>query len=244
MGIDTVKLSYQFEPVRHSFDDRPWASTRNGRRSPWLHFSRGGWCETMNGKTGPVWWRRMDHVSDVAVTIKGCGSDVRVLWEGSVPKFLHHEGAIQAWAVEDVDRELRGLIPRLGRPDVRRVDLTEDLFDPMGVYRAAAIGWSPHPRSRYVQGRYQDDETVWLHNKSRGVRVYDKFAECEEPWAEGITRVEYQTRGDWCKKLGLDRLYEDFARNADRSLSELVADLEHRVKSEGRQGCGPDGPGA
>lgn len=175
--------------------------------------------------------------------MKGCGDGdrVAVLWEGSVPKLLDIDGPAEPDQVFEVDRLLRVMLPGLGTPTLRRVDVTADFFDPAGQLREAAIGWNPHARSRYVQGRYQDDETVWQHNKSRGVRVYDNFAEklkdvkkrdlppCRALWAAGMTRVEYQIGGDWVNRYGLDRLYRDFARNADRALQPVVSDLLARV---------------
>jgi len=161
--------------------------------------------------------------------VKGIGHDAHLLWEGSVPKFLGIQGAAPPEAAFATDRALQRLVPGLPHPSIRRCDLTHDVVDPDGAWRDAARGWNPHARSRYVEAVYNDGETVWQHNKTRGVRVYDKFAECGEDWAVGLTRVEYQVRGDWLGKLGLDRLYEDFDLNVKRALGPVVTDLMFRV---------------
>lgn len=245
MGVDTCKLTYTV----------PWSAPMPLRKRDTYDLSRRllplsdalssefGWSATgQYGSVGPVQYQRYELRREVCtfdgkrwregackpleVVVKGVGSTRTLIWEGSVPKYLGIEGACEAECINLVDRHIRMQTTRLlPAPTIRRLDVTCDCVDLDGVLRAAALGWNPHERSRYVQARYQDDETVWQHNKSRGVRVYDKFAECGEEWARGITRVEYQVRGDWCKRLGLDRLYWDLGRNAEAAIEPLVTDL-------------------
>ena len=236
MGVDTVKLSYDFSALDSDFDTAPYACVRRGRCSPWRNkFARGGWAKGKRcGTAGPVWFQEWVHeCHGLSVVVKGSGRSVSLLWEGSVPKHFGIQGAAPVEAVFLLDRKLRSCFPRLGRPSIIRFDVTEDVFDPMGVVRAAAKGWMPHARSRYVESIHRQpggaDETVWQHNKTRGIRVYDKFAEDGEDWAIGLTRVEYQVRGEWLGRYGLDRLYRDLDRNADLAIRPLVSDLYARV---------------
>lgn len=225
MGVDTVKLAYDLRPLC-DVDDSGWGDTSD------LAFSGSGWeMGKRYGSTGPVRWQEwINEGEGIRVTVKGTRGRPTLLWEGSVPKLLGICGAAPADSVRIVDRFLRGALPRIGNPRVRRLDLTHDVEDWDGCVALAAIGWNPHARSRYVQAVYQDGETVFLHNKSRGVRVYDKFAECGEPWAEGLTRIEYQMRGDWVGKTGCGHLHGRFAEFADRALEPLVSDLMSRVQ--------------
>lgn len=220
MGVDTVKLSYPLDDTVPGWQ--------------WVQDLEGGWSRGRSyGTMGPLWWTERTHEDGTRVVVKGIGADAHLLWEGSVPKYLGICGPAHPDDVRVIDNHLRKIGPRgLPKPWLRRVDVTHDEHDPEGLLRQAALNWNPHSRSRYTQGEYHDPSTgghtVWQHNKSRGVRVYDKFAEAAEPWAFGLTRVEYQIRADWCGKLGLDRLYEDFARNCDAALDPLVAELMMR----------------
>jgi hypothetical protein len=181
---------------------------------------------------GVSWWCERIHEDGTLVRVKGVGEDAYLLWEGSVPKFLGVAGAADPDLVRMVDRHVRRVADgALPLPDLRRCDVTADFRDPDRLLLSAALAWNPHARSRYVQAVY-NDETVWQHNKTRGVRVYDKFAECGEAWAAGVSRVEYQIRGDWLQRYGLDRLYEDFGRSADLALRPVVSDLLGRVPAE------------
>jgi hypothetical protein len=221
-GIDTAKLSYKL----------------SGRW--WDYADQDGFRKTKNyGTKGMLWWSERIHDDGTRLVVKGIGTDAYALWEASVPKYLGLISTADPADLRLVDQHIRSLASnaRLPAPNIRRLDLTEDLFDPDGALRAAAIGWNPHARSRYVQARYQDDETVWQHNKSRGVRVYDKYQECQQEWARDLTRIEYQVRGDWCQKLGVDRLYRDFETMAQRALDPVVLDLQRRIP----QGCSPTG---
>lgn len=217
MGIDTVKLSYP------------------GFGRFWRSMPENGWERTGDyGTTGPVWWARYRNEDGVTeCTVKGVGDNTRLLWEGSVPKYLGVQGPADAQCLRLVDRHIRGLMDscgtRLGIADIRRIDTTEDLHDPDGLIRRAALGWNPHARSRYVQAVYQDNETVWQHNKTRGVRVYDKHKESGEPWAAGLTRVEYQIRGDWVDRYGLLRVDSVDDDGLARTIAPLVADLRNRA---------------
>lgn len=235
MGVDTVKLSYPLSKLTDQptsyIDCQPWQYVRvrrnDGTYSDWREY--GGWAVGNNyGTTGPVWWTERVHADGTRVIIKGVGKEGTLLWEQSVPKFLGICGAAHPDDVRVVDRHIRRLLPGLPVPNVRRCDVTEDIEDEDGSLRRAALGWNPHARSRYVQARYAEDETVWQHNKTRGVRVYDKFAESGEEWAYGLTRVEYQIRGAWLERLGLDRLNVDFAKNCQNAIMPLVAELETR----------------
>lgn len=217
MGIDTVKLSYP------------------GFGRFWREMPENGWVRTGDyGTVGPVWWCRYRHSDgSVEVTVKGVGDSTRMLWEGSVPKCLGLSGPATSDCVRLLDRHVRKLMAgcgtALGIADIRRLDATEDVLDADGSLRRAALGWNPHARSRYVQAVYQDCETVFQHNKTRGVRVYDKFAESGEPWAVGITRVEYQIRGDWVDRYGLLRVDGLDDRAIDAVIAPLVADLRNRA---------------
>lgn len=129
-------------------------------------------------------------------------------------------------------REITGIFD-LPRPDVRRFDVTEDVHDPDRAILEAAKGWNPHSRSRYKQSEHSEiggpTQTVWQHNKTRGVRVYNKHDECGEDWAVDLTRIEYQVRGDWLERMGLNRLTMSLGENADRAILPLVAELEMRA---------------
>lgn len=216
-GIDTVKLSY------------PMRETQPGWE--WVQDLESGWSRgRLYGTMGPLWFTERVHEDGTRVVIKGIGADAFLLWEGSVPKFLGIAGVSEPDDVRVVDQHLRRIGPKgLPRPTLRRVDLTEDVHDPNGTLRRAALGWKPHSRARYRQAEYHDPttggHTVFQHNKSRGVRVYDNFADKQLEWARDTTRIEYQMRGDWLQKQGLDRLYEDFDRNCARTMDPLVAEL-------------------
>lgn len=222
MGVDTVKLSY------------PLQSTKQGWE--WVNELGTGWSRGKNyGTMGPLWWTERVHEDGTRVVVKGIGADAHLLWEGSVPKFLGLIGPAEPEYVRLVDRHLRTIVMSdLPAPWIRRCDLTEDRLDPDGLLRAAARDWKPHSRARYTESEHHDPttggHTVWQHNKSRGVRVYDKYRESGlAPWALDLSRVEYQVRGAWCEKLGIDRLYMDFGRNCNAAIAPLVAELEMRA---------------
>jgi len=235
VGVDTVKLSYPFGSgevldglISADRDETGNRILRLGEFTSKVHNA---------GSNGPVRYRSWSHPNlRASVVIKGVpGSSVAAVYEGSLPKELGLCGAAPGECVGVLDSYIRGLFRETGlrfmpRPKLRRVDLTHDIHDPSGAYRAAALNWNPHARSRYVQSRYQDDETVWQHNKCRGVRVYDKFAECGEEWARGLSRIEYQIRGAWIEKYGLD-VGCDWARKEESVLSVLVSDLGTRVSA-------------
>lgn len=213
-GVDTVKLVW---PI--------------GKWEPGAY--EDGWGKRKGGTLGPVWWSRREHESGLDVTFKGCGADTYAIWEGSVPKALCLAGPASGDDVRVVQDAVRGLLNNVdGTPALRRVDLTHDAHDPERLLLDAALGWNPHARSRYVEATYDDGKsgrTVWLHNKTRGVRVYDKERECGEPWAADVVRVEYQVRGRWLGKYGLDVLDDGFTARADAVLSPLVQELTRRV---------------
>jgi len=225
MGVDTVKLSY---PLLQTPYGAKWYQDCLGR----------GWSATSKyGTQGPLWWceRRHDDTG-VKVRCKGVGADAHLIFEGSIPKLLGFAGAAPADSVRDADCYVRALSGvELPAPSVRRLDVTQDLLDPNRRLLAAALDWNPHPRSRYTQSVHDDrssqGHTVWQHNKTRGVRVYDKFHECKEEWARDLVRIEYQIRGAWLQKYGIDRLYQDFERNANNALDPVVQQLIERVGS-------------
>lgn len=227
MGVDTVKLSYPLE-------QSAWGTRRFLDQAP---DPDDGWVHGRNyGTSGVMWWTERIHADGTRVVIKGVGSEGHMLWEGSVPKFLGIAGAADPDHVRLIDDHLRRITHcKLPAPWIRRCDVTSDHLDPEGSLLDAAINWNPHARSRYVQGVYDNrtegrqGRTVWQHNKTRGVRVYEKYPECGEEWARDLTRIEYQIRGDWLQKYGLDRLYTDFSRSADRALDPVVSDLLGRV---------------
>lgn len=224
MGFDTVRFSYS-PPFNWHF----------------LVDYHDGWdlLPDKSGRIGPVWFQRFKHEVGIEVTVKGCGSDPYVLWEGSVPKTLGICGPAEAEHVRYVDKCLRDILSsKLPAPMIRRCDLTHDEYDPDRKLLEAAKGWQPHPRSRYYERRIADRigdpvNSVFLANKTRGVRVYDNYAEKKEEWARDTTRVEYQVRGNWLVKYGLDRLYEDLDRNHRAPLGDLVNELMLRVKEAG-----------
>lgn len=220
MGVDTVKLSYDLRPVQYSGDGG----------AAWLF--RHGWEHTKRyGSSGPVHWHEWKHSGEgLKIITKGVTSATSMLWEGSLPKAMGIVGPADPDCVQLLDRWIRRAVPNIGNPAIRRIDLTHDVYDPEGAWRKAAVGWNPHARSRYVQAVYQDGETVWQHNKSRGVRVYDKFEESGEPWAIGQTRVEYQVRHGWPEKLGLGKIHSRFAEYCDAALNPIVSDLCGRVQ--------------
>lgn len=218
VGVDTVKLVYDVRSYGHVLLDRGGEA----------------WKRKEYGTVGPVWWQRREHPDGTVLTLKGCGKECYAIFEGSVPKYLGIVGPADPDDCRVVDRHLRRLVPVLPRAVVRRVDVTEDVYDPTGIYREAARGWNPHPRSRYTEAVYAGGETVWQHNKCRGVRVYDKFAESGESWAEGITRIEYQIRGDWVGRYGLASLTpEKFVAGCECALRPVVDMLEARVRDVG-----------
>lgn len=227
MGVDTVKLAYDLRPLCDSLDCG-WGDTSA------LADGCSGWnMGKRYGSTGPVHWQEwVNEDNGLRVTVKGVRGRPTMLWEGSLPKLLGVAGVVEPETVRILDRYLRGLVPGIGQPRVRRLDLTHDVLDFNGSVRRAALGWNPHARSRYVQADYQGGQTVWQHNKSRGVRVYDKYEECGESWAMGLTRIEYQMRGDWCGKVGCGHLHSRFGEYARAALEPLVLSLLERVGQE------------
>jgi len=222
MGVDTVKLSYSLQSTKKGWE--------------WVNELGTGWRRGKNyGTMGPLWWTERVHDDGTRVVVKGIGADAHLLWEGSVPKYLGLMGAAQPDDVRLIDRHLRRIVmPDLPAPYIRRLDLTVDVHDPKAELLDAARDWKPHARARYVEACYLNPadggRTVWQHNKTRGVRVYEKFPESGfQEWARDLTRVEYQVRGEWCEKLGLDRLYRDLGRNVDDAIRPLVAELEMRA---------------
>lgn len=221
-GIDTVKL------VAPMVEGRSRSIHLNPHLEP-LPRGKG------TGRKGPVWWNSY-RVPDLntTVTVKGCGAaSAYLLWEGSVPKILGLAGVAQASDVLAWEQSLAEVLPAFHSAHRSRVDVTADVTDPDAVVRACALGWKPHERARYVQAVYQGLETVWLHNKTRGVRLYDKYAECGQPWAEGMTRVEYQIRGDWVKRHGLATSTDTLEVNASLAIMPLLMDLRDRALSVG-----------
>lgn len=239
MGVDTVVFSYDL----HKFIDGP---RRGG--SLWVddvvqELETVQCKPTKDGRQGVCHWVRMKHDTlDSEFTIKCVHNGPAVLmWEGSVQKLLALKGEVPAECVRVADRWIRQQpeLRHLPAPDIRRVDLCADVEDHHGDLREAMKGWRPHARARYVEAEYVDPSTgghtVWLHNKSRGVRAYDKFAETgRQEWAYGLTRIEYQVRHGWIEKLGLGRLYKDFASNCDAALAPLVQELCQRAGKEWR----------
>lgn len=227
MGIDTIKLSY---PTFRRFNAGA--------------LGRAGWLPVRgkHGCLGPVWFSRYSHESlGLEVTFKGVGDKPRMLWEGSVPKALGVLGVADAGLVSVLDEALQGSIDAspvlrglLGVPDVLRVDVTRDFHDPDRKLLAGAIGWMPHERSRYVEEQIRKPdgplETVWLHNKTRGVRVYDKEAEDGRPWSVGVVRLEYQVRGDWVDRYGLKRVRSISDDRLGEVIDPLAAELVARAK--------------
>jgi len=185
----------------------------------------------VSGSKGKVWYRGYD-VPDLgtSITVKGIGQAAPfVMWEGSVPKILGLQGVASDADVLAWEDTLRSYLSFFDGSYRGRVDVTCDLDDPDGILRQAAKGWKPHDRARYVEAVYQGGETVWIHNKRRGVRVYDKFAECGFDWARGKSRVEYQIRGDWVQRLGLRDSRVHLGHNARESVLPLVSDLVGRA---------------
>lgn len=238
VGVDTVKLSYpmgsgsRFNSLLSQCSD-----VQTGARE--YRFGEFRSRPLDCGSTGAVQWRVWRHPElRAAIVEKGVpGSSATLVYEGSVPKELGVSGAAPGGCVEILDTELRRLFRESGlrylqRGVVRRCDLTHDEPDPERDLLKAALGWMPHPRSRYVQSVHDDrssqGHTVFQHNKTRGVRVYDKFHECGEEWARDLTRVEYQVRGAWLEKYGI-ALGCDWDRLEGRVLAPLVADLKERV---------------
>lgn len=225
MGVDTVKLSYPLDQSRPG-----WKWVQEALNN--------GWKPGKNyGTKGALWYCERVHEDGTRVVVKGVGHDAHLIFEQSAPKFLGIAGAMDPRELVVIDRHLRSITdPTLPKPFIRRLDLTHDVVDPENRWIDAAKGWRPHARARYTEAEYldpaTDGRTVWLHNKSRGVRVYDKEAETRgEPWARDLTRIEYQVRGDWCQKLYIDRLYEDLPANVERALSEVVRSLGERVRA-------------
>jgi len=225
IGIDTVKLSYPV-PVMAA-DEHGHERSLVSRLHRLEGWKRGKW-----GSVGPCTWTEWVHDDGLRVVDKGVGEGRYILWESSVPKFLGMAGVAAPADVALVDRYVRSLLSglHLAPAVLRRVDVTQDFHDPTHCLLRAADGWvPPHPRARYTQAVHTDPatggRTVWLHNKSRGVRVYDKYAECGEEWARDHVRVEYQIRSDWVAKYGLDRITRDFAACCERSLAPAVESL-------------------
>lgn len=220
MGVDTVKLSYPVE-------GRYWT------------YALPGWAPTGDrGTTGPVWWRR-DRNDDlgIEVTWKGVGDHPRLLFEASVSRVLGLCGPAPVECISAIDGAIRRSFSEggayLGVADVLRLDVTEDVYDPQHKLLYAALDWTPHERARYVQSQYHEKgefHTVRQMNKTRGVRVYDKYAECGEQWAIGMTRVEYQIRGDWVDRYGLKRVAGIREADCDRVIAPLVDDLKRRAE--------------
>lgn len=251
-GVDTVKLSYRVgsgrgmygEMAPRFFGEIGTSDTRpDGTGSSCLVTSSGFFSpQHDHGSRGPVRFRvwyhdRVPGAGDGPgrVVAKGVpGAGVYLLWEGSVPKAFRVCGPAQADLVGVLDARLRELFRDVagcsvvGFGAVRRLDTTHDVHDPHGRIRTAAIGWNPHARSRYVEARYQSDETVWQHNKSRGVRVYDKFAECGEDWARELTRIEYQIGAAWCDKYGID-VSPRLGETVDKVMRPIVEELQERT---------------
>ena len=225
MGVDTVKLAYDLRPLCDAYDSG-WGDTSA------LADGASGWSVGKRyGSTGPVRWQEwINDAEGLRVTVKGVRGRPTMLWEGSLPKALGVAGVVEPETVRIWDRYLRELLPYIGQPRIRRLDLTHDVEDFDGSVRQAAVGWNPHARSRYVEAVYQSGETVWQHNKSRGVRVYDKFEESQELWAMGLTRIEYQMRGDWCGKVGCGHLHSRFGDYARAALDPVVESLLSRVQ--------------
>lgn len=249
-GIDTVKLSFALGSGALWTDNVYPMRTSDGKRG----YANGAfWSgEYAGGVKGPVRYRHWTHPElRSGLTIKGVpGSSVVALWEGSVPKELGVSGVASPDLVGLLERHIRSLITRetgmrmvpLG--SVRRCDITCDEYDPDGLLRLAAVGWKPHERARYVQSVHDDrtyeGHTVFQHNKTRGVRVYDNYHEklmqaikerrdpAEAEWARDTTRIEYQVRGDWLKKYGLDRV-DEIGKNYRSVIEPLVVDLKSRA---------------
>lgn len=233
MGVDTVKLSY---------DLLRWldgSTVRNCPRYYDLHSeltSCPGVEELKDGRQGVCNWSLLKHVpSDLKFTLKVVNNGPAVLlWEGSVPKTVGLSGVAHPDMVRVLDRHIRSFEPfkYLPAPNIRRLDATVDLMDPDGRLRSAALGWQPHSRARYVITEHfnpaNGGQTVFLHNKSRGIRVYDAFAEHKRAeWARDRSRLEYQLRGDWPMKLGVNRLNRDFDANVAAAVLPLAAELCH-----------------
>lgn len=190
----------------------------------------------MYGSKGPVWYRGYDVPDlETSVVVKGVGSQAYIMWEGSVPKSLGLPGVATASDVLAWEQTLVESIPELEGYYRTRVDVTEDLADEHGLLRGvAATGWMPpHERARYVRAIYQECETIFFHNKTRGVRVYDKNAECGHPWSVGITRVEYQIRGEWVKALRLRDAKESLGVSGRCAIEPVVTSLVDRASEVG-----------
>jgi len=237
VGVDTVKLSYPLG-TGAVLDDLV-LSMRDPDGKPFHAIGQFWSGNNSAGTMGPVRYRSWSHPGlRVPITVKGVpGSSVALVYEGSVPKELGVLGAAEGDCVDILDSYIRRLLRESGlrfmpRGRVRRLDLTQDEFDPDGWLRSAALGWMPHERSRYVQSVHDDrtstGHTVFQHNKTRGVRVYDKYHESKEEWARGLTRIEYQVRGAWIDKYGIE-LGCDWRALEGRILRPLVADLKERA---------------
>jgi len=221
-GVDTVVLSY------------PVYLCRSDHAKPGEDFVFTG----KHGSLGPVRWSRWRHESGIDLTLKGVpGRSTHAIYDGSVAKAL---GIIGPASVSDLvllDKWIRGVLRHdlVNAPTIRRLDATVDVPDPEGLLRRAAVGWTPHARARYVESVINDCQTVWLHNKTRGIRVYDKFAESGEEWSRDLTRVEYQIRGHALWKAGIDRVASLTDDTVAREITPLVADLQQRRDSLQRE---------
>jgi len=219
-GVDTVKV---VQPLQHG---TRLHLRRELRADPKVH-----------GRQGSVWYNGYRTESGELVVAKGVGAaSGHLIWEGSAPKLLGLAGPADAENVRDLlahlHRQTGGLFD--GSAYLTRLDVTADRPDPDGLLRIAAIGWHPHPRARYVQAIYEGTETVWQHNKTRGFRVYDKGKESGESWAQGLTRVEYQLRGDWVAKNRLRDPWDPACPvNVAAVRDPFVRELEERAQAFG-----------
>jgi len=223
VGIDTVTLSY------------PVYMTRSQHLRPGEDFVFTG----KYGSLGPVRWSRWRHESGIELTMKGVpGRNTSAIFDGSVGKQLGLVGAAGLDELKLLDVWIREVLQHdlVKTPRVNRLDVCADIPDPDGALRRAAVGWRPHARARYVESVINDCETVWLHNKSRGVRVYDKFLECGHEWARELTRVEYQIRGQALEAAGFDKIANLADSSLAREIEPLVADLTRRIPSERETG--------
>lgn len=226
MGFDTVRLSCPITPGQ-------WKAYRlNGGNSG---TAGTGWRVHKNqyGTTGPVWWANYENDGTV-LHFKGVGHDGWLSWEGSVPKFLGLVGPATAADVQQVASFLHHGTGGLMRTDTMRcprVDITEDFYDPERRLIAAAVGWKPHPRTKYIQAVYQGEQTVMLRNTKRAIRVYDKELEAGPAYKDTV-RLEYQLRSDWTAKEGLRDLRHLCDNVATRVMDPLKNGLLARAGME------------
>jgi len=187
-----------------------------------------------HGSHGAMWWREFRGVNDERFVYKGCSPySGWLVWEGSAPKALGLERPADSGDIGRLLRTLADSYAGFGMPRFSRVDLVSDSLDPDRQLLDLAVGWRPHARSRYVEAVYQGGQTVFLHNKSRGIRIYDKHEESGSEAYRDVVRVEYQLRRRWAERLGFrSGLCGDWDERVSGVMGELTSALREGRESE------------